>query len=287
MRIRTALFTLLLLVPLTGCVTYPPGWDRETEGPDPYQGANRAFWSFNDGVDTWILSPIATAWEFITFEAMRESIDRFFDNLAFPGRALSNLGQGKVGGAGNEVGRFFVNTTVGVVGLFDPAKHLGMPPGNEDFGQMFGAWGMGPGPYWVVPLLGPSNPRDFAGGVLDTMFDLSVLFTVFAVPATGIIEVVNARALADEQIDTAKEISLDYYAFVRDAYLSRRRALVADLDEEDETEFAEQEPAQDDSIYDDSLYDESIYDEPADGSLPEAGVDGEVLSEEEAVGATD
>jgi len=232
-RPAAAALLLALALPLGGCVTYPPGWDPETQGGDPYQGANRVVFGFNEGVDRLVLAPLARGWTAITFEAMRASVGRFFDNLSFPSRFVASLGQGQLGGAGREAGRFATNTTVGVLGLFDPAARLGLEPTNEDFGQMLGAWGIPAGPYWCVPLLGPSSPRDLVGGVFDAALDLGLAFSIVGIPGVGFLEIVNARALAEDRIRRAREAALDYYVAVRDAHVERRRALVRNRDAPD------------------------------------------------------
>ena len=224
---------LAVALPLAGCVTYPRKWDVHEKGPDPYERPNRSIFGFNEGVDDYVLDPLAHGWQAITFEGLRKSVNKFFINLGFPRRFVANLGQGQVKEAGSELGRFVLNTTVGLVGFFDPATHLGMKRYEEDFGQMFGRWGIGTGPYWVLPLLGPSNPRDTVGLAFDTLFDVRTIAAVTPVVTlawTGVVDVVNRRAIHDEDIDKAREASLDFYVFTRDAYLDRRKALIANED---------------------------------------------------------
>jgi phospholipid-binding lipoprotein MlaA len=241
---------LVTLLPLSACVTYPRGWNPAEDGPDPYQSSNRKVFAFNEGLDDWVLDPVAHGWRKITFERLRSSVDKFFVNLGFPRRVVTNLGQGKFVHAGSEVGRFVINSTVGLLGFFDPATHFGMKLYDEDFGQMFGYWGIGTGPYWVLPVFGPSDPRDAVGLVFDTLFDLRTIasFTpVITLAWTGAVQTVNRRAIYDEDIDKARASALDFYVFLRDAYLQRREALVAD---EDVSEFlSEPEPVSDD-LYD-------------------------------------
>lgn len=239
--------TLALALSLSGCVTYPPGWDAEQRGRDPYQGVNRAIFGFNEGVDRFLVAPLARGWTFVTFEAMRESLDRFFENLGFPVRFGASLGQGKLAGAGHELGRFATNSTIGVLGLFDPASRLGLRRSDEDFGQMLGAWGVPAGPYWVVPLLGPSNPRDFTGGLLDLTLDLGNAFWIAGIPGVAALDVVNSRALVDADIRRLRESALDYYVAVRDGYLERRQALVEDRTQGRDIEG--EAPPPDDSLY--------------------------------------
>jgi phospholipid-binding lipoprotein MlaA len=156
-------------------------------------------------------------------------VARFFFNWRFPSRFVSSVGQGDATKAVTEVGRFVVNTTIGIVGLFDPATSIGLARYDEDVGQMFGRWGIPPGPYWVIPLIGPSDPRDAVGLVCDTLLNPFAWVPVVWIPyATGALNVVNARAQADKQIENAKRTALDYYVFVRDAYTQHRANAVRD-----------------------------------------------------------
>jgi phospholipid-binding lipoprotein MlaA len=211
------LFSLVGL--LTGCCGSSPGQ------PDPYGGVNRAFFGFNDGVDRYALEPAAKGWTFITPEAFRVALDKAFKNLKFPVRFVSNLGQGEVVRAGSELARFITNSTLGMAGFFDPATRIGLAKYDEDFGQMFGRWGISSGPYWVIPIVGPSNPRDGVGYVFDSALNPLTLLGPIAI-LIRIPEMVNGRAIAAEQIDLARAAALDYYVFVRDAYIQRRLAQI-------------------------------------------------------------
>jgi phospholipid-binding lipoprotein MlaA len=234
-RSCAALLAAALLA--AGCAKGPP--------EDPWQSWNRPMFRVNDAADVWVLRPIALGWTFVTFEGMRNSVKRFFFNAAFPSRFVSSLGQGEGGKAADEAGRFIVNTTVGVVGLFDPATHFGFPRHDEDIGQMFGRWGIPPGPYLVLPLLGPSSPRDAVGMVGDMALSP---FLWLDVPTYGLgfLNVVNSRAIADPEIQRARATALDFYVFVRDAFVQNRAAAVAN---ERQTS-----PAKGGGVYDD-LYD--------------------------------
>jgi phospholipid-binding lipoprotein MlaA len=214
---RSALVLALALA--AGCASNP--------SPDPWESMNRPVFRFNDRVDTWVLRPLARGWTFVTFEDLRESVSRFFFNAAFPARFVATVGQGKGEAAANELGRFLVNTTVGVVGLFDPATPLGFPRSDEDLGQMFGRWGIPPGPYWVLPLLGPSSPRDAVGTVGELLMS-PFLWIPVPVYGLGALNAVNSRALADAEIENARRTALDYYVFVRDAFVQNRAAAVED-----------------------------------------------------------
>ena len=128
--------------------------------------------------------------------------------------------------AGSELVRFITNSTVGLAGFFDPATRIGLGKYNEDFGQMFGRWGFPSGPYWVIPIVGPSNPRDGFGYIFDSALNPLAYFGPIATLITTIPAMVNGRAIAAEQIDLARAAALDYYVFVRDAYIQRRLAQI-------------------------------------------------------------
>ena len=214
----TSTLTLLAAVALfaSACAGTPPNPD------DPWQGMNRPVFRFNEGVDRFVLRPVSRGWTFITFEGLRDSVAKFFYNTAFPSRFVSNVGQAEGQQAMTEVARFLINTTVGVAGFFDPATKWGLPRRDEDIGQMFGRWGIPPGPFWVVPLLGPSDPRDFVG----TAFDTALSPLTWFVPGAGAVNVVNSRARADKRIEAARRSAIDYYVFVRDAFLQYRTSSV-------------------------------------------------------------
>jgi phospholipid-binding lipoprotein MlaA len=196
---------------------------------DPLEGMNRKIFWFNDKVDVWVLEPAAKGWKFITPRRARTSVSNFFGNLRFPIIAMNDLLQGKFVDSATDVGRFAVNTTVGVLGFFDPATHFGLEKHNEDFGQTLGVWGLPPGPYLVVPLLGPSNPRDLLGFGVDYAFSVTPFFVdQYVLIGVRALDIVNERALILDEVRDAKDAAIDYYSFVRDAYAQRREALISD-----------------------------------------------------------
>jgi phospholipid-binding lipoprotein MlaA len=205
-----------------GCLTPPPGPDGLVD-PDPYETQNRLFFAFNDGVDRLAFEPLGRLWRFLTPRFVRTGLDNAFLNLRFPVRAVSCLGQARLNCAGSETLRFAVNSTLGVAGLWDASTRLfELPFYDEDTGQMLAKWGVPAGPFWMIPLLGPSNPRDTVGYILDGVLTLSPSY--YLVPVAW----VNGRAIAVPTIDRAREASLDYYLFVRDSYVQRREAQVAE-----------------------------------------------------------
>lgn len=197
--------------------------DGPTED-DPYQTMNRKVFAFDMGLDRKLIHPASKGWDKISNLPVRESVDRFFVNLRFPRRFVSNLLQGEFRSGGEELGRFLINTTVGILGLFDPATKLGLRLTEADFGQAFGAWGIGSGPYLVLPFFGPSNPRDTVGLIFDSAVSFSMLVPVGFLLTP--VDVVNYRSLQAQNIADAQAASLDYYVFLRNAYSQQRYSLI-------------------------------------------------------------
>jgi len=199
---------------------------------DPLEPVNRKIFWFNDQVDAHVLEPAARGWNRITPDRVQRAIGNFFVNLRFPIVTVNDLLQAKFRDGASDVGRFAVNTTFGVLGFFDPAASWGFEEHVEDFGQTLGWWGVAPGPYLVLPLLGPSNPRDTVGLVADSAASVTPFFVdQFILLGAKVAETVNIRTLLLEEIEAAKSGSFDHYSFVRNAYFQRRSALVNDSTE--------------------------------------------------------
>jgi phospholipid-binding lipoprotein MlaA len=202
--------------------------EEEDEG-DPIEGFNRAIFTFNDGLDRYVLEPAATGFDYVVPDFAQRALRNGFDNLRFPIVFFNNLFQGKPGRAGQEFARFVVNTTVGLAGLMDPASTIGLQKENEDFGQTLGYWGVPPGPYLVLPFFGPSNVRDTGGLVVDSAFRAIGFFIPFvASVAMQGVDTLNRRALIRHEIQAERKAALDWYAAVRSAYSQYRENLVQD-----------------------------------------------------------
>lgn len=215
---------LAIAVLLTACATAPP----EEGASDPLQPVNRGVFWVNDRIDRWAFEPVAKGWRWLAPEVVRHRLGLFLANLGFPVRFVGNLAQGELRNTGDELGRFVVNTTAGVLGFFDPATRLGLERHDEDFGQALGRWGIGGGPYLMLPIFGPSNPRDALGLVVDSALGYGPsLVSPVAGPVVWGVERVNTRADLIEEVQEARDVSLDYYVFVRNAYLQSRRAQIA------------------------------------------------------------
>jgi phospholipid-binding lipoprotein MlaA len=217
--VRRALPLAFVALFAAGCLMPPPGPDG-TVDPDPYEAQNRVIFAFNDGLDRLALEPLSRLWRFVTPQILRTGLDNVFTNLRFPVRAVSCLGQGRPKDAGEETVRFLVNSTLGVAGVWDPSTKLfHWPFFDEDTGQMLAVWGLPSGPFWMIPLLGASTPRDTVGYIVDSFLNLT---PSYGAPVAWL----NGRAIAIPTVDRAREASLDYYLFVRDAYLQRREAQI-------------------------------------------------------------
>lgn len=196
---------------------------------DPIEGFNRAMHGFNEGLDTAIIKPVARGYDYALPSPVKTGVTNFFANIADVFIAVNNLLQGKVPEAASDAGRFLVNTTVGIVGLFDVATEVGLEKHEEDFGQTFGRWGVGPGAYVVVPFFGPRTARDTVGLVLDIAADPVAHSRPIATRNTLVaLRVVSNRANLLPADKVIEEAALDKYAYMRDGYLQRRRSLVHD-----------------------------------------------------------
>jgi phospholipid-binding lipoprotein MlaA len=219
---------VIALAVLAGCASLPAG--NISDPRDPWERYNRVVFDFNDGVDRAVVKPLAQAYRDYVPELAQNGLRNFFSNLRDVIIAIHQLLQAKPEAAATAGGRVLINTTVGVLGLGDPASAMGLTKTNEDFGQTFGRWGVGPGPYFVLPLLGPSTVRDAVGTVADFSFD--PIGSVFEqgtsrTIAYGLIAIDRRKDLLDAQ-DTIEALSFDRYSGVRDAWLARRRSLVYD-----------------------------------------------------------
>jgi phospholipid-binding lipoprotein MlaA len=232
---------LLLVLGGTGCATLPPNAGQDPR--DPWEKVNRNVFAFNEGLDAAVLKPVAELYAKLP-DGLRECFSNAFSNLRGPSTAVNNALQGKPEEAISDVGRFLVNTTFGLVGCFDPATDLGLERHREDFGQTLGVWGFEPGPFVMLPVLGPSNVRDAVGILavepfLDLNFYIDYPSVEYSILA---LRIVNERAELLPADRLINEAALDKYSFIRDGYLQRRRSLVYDgnppreLDPEDEDE---------------------------------------------------
>jgi phospholipid-binding lipoprotein MlaA len=199
---------------------------------DPWEGVNRGIFRFNDTLDTYALKPLAQGYQAVTPQFLEDGIHNVFGNIGDVTNLANNLLQGKVHDAGVDTTRLIFNTTFGLLGFFDVAKHMGLQKSDEDFGQTLGAWGVGSGPYVVLPLLGPSTLRDAPARIPDSF--LNVYPYIDHVPTRNVtfaVDIVDTRA---SLLDAEKMISGDKYVFLRNAYLQNREFRVKDGQVEDD-----------------------------------------------------
>ena len=219
-RLLLALSALLLSA---GCAT------TSGDARDPFEGFNRSMYGFNQSVDRVVLEPVAKAYKDGLPELVQMGVRNFFSNLADVFISVNNLLQGKVIEAANDGMRFALNTTIGGLGVLDWASEMGLEKHNEDFGQTFGRWGVGDGPYIVWPLFGSSTARDSVGGLIDVRVDpVSNHKPIAARSSMYLTRLVARRADLLDASRLLEEAALDKYVFERDAYLQRRRNLIYD-----------------------------------------------------------
>jgi len=196
---------------------------------DPLEAFNeKMFWFNREVLDRFLLRPAATAWDFVIPDPVQRGIYNIFDNLAVVRRVVNNTLQWKLTGAATELARFTINSTVGLVGFFDVARdQLGIQQRDEDTGQTFGVWGIGPGPYLVLPFLPPLTIRDGIGYAFDTAMTPYIYFIPwYANAGMTATSTVNERSLNLETFERVAESTIDLYGAVRNAYLQRRAAAI-------------------------------------------------------------
>ena len=199
----------------------------ETDG-DPLESMNRGIFAFNQAADTYILRPVAVSYRYITPQVVRTHLGNFADNLSEPLNGVNSLLQGDVVQGVQSFWRFVINSTIGLAGLNDVATEAGIPQRDEDFGQTLAVWGVGAGPYLVIPILGPSNFRDAGGRIGNWVVD-PVNYVVNNETSIGIAigqGIVQRERLIDP-IDDINNSSLDPYVSFRSIYQQRRAAQIA------------------------------------------------------------
>ncbi|MDN6859133.1 VacJ family lipoprotein [Pseudomonas sp. CAN2814] len=199
---------------------------------DPWESVNRPIFTFNDTLDTYALKPLAQGYQYVTPNFVQDGVHNFFDNIGDVKNLVNDLLQLKFHNAGVDTSRLLFNTTFGLAGVFDVATHMGLRRNDEDFGQTLGHYGVGSGPYVMLPLLGPSTLRDAPALIPDAytgpypyIDDVAVRNSMRAV------DVVDTRA---DLLKSEKLISGDKYTFIRNAYLQNREFKVKDGEVEDD-----------------------------------------------------
>ena len=249
------ILALVLAVGLTACASVPEGAPPDPR--DPLEGFNRSVYKFNDTVDRAVLKPVAQGYVNVVPSPVRSCVRNIFANVGDVMSALNSFLQNRAHDGINTTFRVLFNTTMGVFGCFDLATENGLPRNRADFGQTLGVWGVGSGPYLVLPFLGPSTIRDAGGTAVDFLADPVAVRNIDNVPVRNSVyglRIVNARANLLEVGNLLDQVALDPYAFTRDAYLQRRASLIRGARSEDA------------ELPDYSLPDYEDDDEPADAA---------------------
>lgn len=226
------LVLVLASMTLVGCATAPDLNDKEAvaeyqEINDPAEPTMRAVFAFNQALDKTIVKPVAVTYRKITSEKFRAKTHNFLNNLRSPVIFFNDVLQGEFERAITTLVRFLVNTTAGILGFNDVAADLGFEFHDEDFGQTLAVWNMPEGPYLMLPILGPSNPRDAVGRVVDFFIDPLNMWATnnneeWIIPTHTALKVIDFRALHYDTLEDLEKSSLDFYAAVRSLYRQRR-----------------------------------------------------------------
>jgi phospholipid-binding lipoprotein MlaA len=224
-RAACAALVLIAANGLGGCVTLPPNAPRSPQ--DPLESWNRGVYKFNDVLDRHVAKPVARGYVHYVPSPVRTGVSNFFSNLDAPTVMINDLLQGQFRAAGTDLGRFLLDSTAGLGGLLDPATAAGLDHNSADFGETLGVWGVHPGPFLELPLLGPSDMRDAPGRVVDAYTNplKYASNTDVTYGLTGL-DLVKTRAGLLPFDQTVKN-AFDPYAFIRDAYLQRRAYMIS------------------------------------------------------------
>jgi phospholipid-binding lipoprotein MlaA len=217
-------FVFLAAVAVSGCATTP-----DSDPRDPFEPMNRAVYRFNDEFDQAIAKPVAGVYRDVLHVEIRSRVSNFFANIQDIFIGVNNILQGKLQDGVEDWARFAFNSTIGLAGIHDVASDMGIEKHNEDFGQTFGRWGAGPGPYLILPFLGSSTLRDTGGLAFDWYFaPLAEARPIALRNSLYTLYFVNTRAELLTASSLLEQAALDRYIFQRDAYFQRRRSLIYD-----------------------------------------------------------
>ncbi|MEM8695827.1 MAG: VacJ family lipoprotein [Pseudomonadota bacterium] len=283
---RKFLTALLLALCLSACATTQAGPNGMADR-DPHEEFNRDMWSVNQGIDTVAISPAADVYRAVAPRPVRSGLSNVLRNLTEPWSFINNLLQGRPDRALRNLGRFIINSTIGVGGLADHATDLGIEPAPEDFGQTLAVWGVGDGGYVMNPFLGPSTQRDTVGTIVDFIANPVSIFLDRGLNLSNTEQwairgasIVSTRAeLKDGGIDAFLESSADPYAAARSAYFQRREAEILNYDMAGLAGDEEDLSAGEDAAFEAALEELENDEEPEDGEGMAEPEDGEEVEE--------
>jgi phospholipid-binding lipoprotein MlaA len=269
---KTASASLLALACLIlfGCASLPPNAKRDPR--DPWERMNRTTFKVNTALDHAIARPVARTYQKITPKPVRDSVSNFMDNLFYTVTIANDLLQLKFKPFAQDIGRLAMNTTVGIGGLFDPATRVGLPKHEEDLGQTFGHWGSKPGPYFVIPVLGPSDVRDGIGRVGDIWLSpphyIDNNYVSYSLWGVGVLDARYRLLPQDKLLDEA----YDPYTLLKNAYLQRREFLISDgkMSDEDRERQEQQRLEEEKKILEEAGPDDSESTPPTTPPTPQA-----------------
>ncbi len=212
-----------------------PGPNEVGVTADPWEGFNRRVFWINMQLDRFVLEPAGTAWDWVLPDLVQTSIRNVYDHIRFPILVVNDALQLKPEAVAEDIGRFVINSVWGILGIWDAAAMAGLYANDEDFGQTLGYWGVPSGPYLVLPFFGPSSPRDAVGLAGDAAIGYGAWFAVgipiYVSASITAVDVVNRRSLLLDEIREEKAAALDFYVFVRNAYIQNRARRVDDAEE--------------------------------------------------------
>lgn len=240
---RTTLLSSFAAITLAACASGQAEAPKGTIA-DPYQDFNRSAFAFNQGLDKYAIEPVAKTYGAVTPSFLRDRVGDFSRNLGEPVTFVNSALQGEGTRAGDTVFRFIMNSTIGLLGIWDPAEKVGVPAHKEDFGQTLAVWGVPSGPYLVLPFLGPSNPRDALARVVDqafqpltwTEFESDDDLDTYIMVGSAVLSGLNTRLALDEQIKTLNSQPEPYVA-LRRIYTSQRDSAIRNGEVDEETVY--------------------------------------------------
>ena len=216
-----------LSMAMSGCATTKTSEQPNSENKaDPYENFNRKMFTFNSSVDEHVAKPISDSYKSVTPQIVQTGVANFFNNLKNINVIINDILQAKFSQSMHDTGRIAINTTLGVGGLIDVAKHAGLEQNDEDFDQTLAVWGVAPGSYLVLPFLGPSTTRGVHGSIFDAATSPTT-YTMIGIPI-NMVSVVNTRSNADGSLKFINEAALDPYVFTRESFMQWRNNLATD-----------------------------------------------------------